>query len=228
MDLCLGRNGAHAVNTRLHDGRLAPGVGHEDVILDHVRSISQTILHVLGEHRTEFAAVLLPHAHLAILHHNTGLEREQVRAKGLESRATATLMKELKAVYNKGSIHAGRERLAGGGNGGRLFPCGGHLSRGDQQKAATGGKVAGIHHVHVRKALGRQPNVLIGGGHIRAEGKEDHRLARIGMRTEKVLCICKIDCGGLRQAAGFLIILINKVGVDIHPVSIVTVSEGNT
>ena len=68
-----GGDGLHLLHAGLIDLRVASRVGDEDMLCLQLRTVAKLILNVFGKHGCEFAAILLPYAHLTVADGDAGL-----------------------------------------------------------------------------------------------------------------------------------------------------------
>ena len=98
--------GLHLFNACVDYLPVTSRVGYEYVLCAKVASVTDAVLYIHGENARKIAAVLLGHAHFAALDCDTGLKIKKICAECRKSRATASLVEILKAVYYKGCVNA--------------------------------------------------------------------------------------------------------------------------
>ena len=125
-------------------------------------------------------------------------------------------MQEFQVIHNEG----GADLFGQGGAVGSDLRDGlallDHLSCGNHQKSAAGGKIAGIDDINVLKRLCRKAGIVVGRGHLRADG-EKHR----------PIMIHRVVFGSIERFIGILIehfagkfpLWLSPVQVKILPIS---------
>ena len=79
----------------------------------------------------------------------------------------------------------------------------------------------------VLKALGGEAGVVIGGGHLGADGEQHHGVALSGLTGKILLKVRQIHGRGLGELPRLLVVGVNEIGVNIHAVGVLLLSQGH-
>ena len=197
----------------------AAGLCDEDPVGIDIIVTLQPLLHILQQALLIGAAVLLAHAHLAVLYLNAGPQGQHIGAQRRHTGAAAALVQIIQPLHQEADVQLFPAPLHGLLDlpGGQLaLP--GQLRRLQHQQTDAGGEVAAVHRVHIAHLRRRDAGVLIAGGHILRDVEMHHCVTSFQLLAEE----CFIVIHGHRRrgahAAAFGYMVVDLVGCDVHTV----------
>ena len=202
-------------------------MGDEDPAQVQIVPVGQPVGDIGLQAVGKAAAILFPHAHLAVPDLDAGLELQQIGPQHRRRRAPAALLEVLELFENKAGVHPaghGPERLDDlpGRN-----PGLGQLRGPEHHQAVAGGEIAAVHHIDVVELLSGQHRVLIAGGKLCADVDVDHRVIVPGVPGEDGLIARGVDRRRHRQAAALGHVGIDVLGLNVHAVVVVPAVHGH-
>ena len=226
-DLAEGGKLTDKLRTHLNRFFIAACVCNENAVKVDPGGVTDPVSNVLLEYGGELAAIFLSDRHFSVAHFNARLEVQQIGTQCCKGGTAPTLMEKFQIVDHKRCVHPGSERPAGLCDLRSRFAGFDHFTGGNDQQTAAGGKIARVHNINIFKVSGGKACVLVGGGHLRTDGKENDSVPLFGTAFKKVGVVRNVDRGGFRKLSGLFVMRIYFLGTNVHAVGIVFAAEIN-